>query len=410
MLRKNFFILFIFLVVYNFGNNIIIDMKLITDESILEKSPSVISKLEEIKFYNYSGKGITLYLPYINFYVDLNTQVISSNFNLNNFLAMNSTHLSMLTEDRLKYELKNIKILEMEKKAKLFYQAITNEKILKEIENIYNEAKNIIKSSEFMKKQISNEDLLFKQLELKRKKYKQQKNILELQLKNVFFIKESDNIILNAKDYKEDIYNFDKNKFLKKDYLYDLPEVKVQLYKLKENKAEEISNFYRNNIPHISPYITINDFTNVETGIGISYDLNNFITIGIKGNLFYDFDKSRNIHSNISFNISLNNSKKYKFFNNSYIYTEKQIIDSEKLNITNIIYTIEQLEMELNIAKEYINILKHNKNYNNSQIEHLKYLLDKASYIEYYYSILNEYNYNIFKLEVREKNKKLREF
>lgn len=403
MLKKIIFLLFICLYIYNFGNNVIIDVNLFTDENILKKSPEIMSKLEEIKFYNYSGRGITLYLPYINFYSDLNTQLITANLNLNNFLAMKNSHLSALTENKLKYELENIKILEIEKRAKLFYQAITNEKILKEIEDIYNKAKNIIesKNTKLSENQINTIDLLFKQLKLKRKKYLQQKNILEMQLRNIFFLGKKDNIILSNKSYKENIYDLDKNKFLEKEYLYNLPEVKVQLYELKIVEAEKISNFYRNILPHISPYITINNITNVETGINVTYNLNNYINIGIKGNIFYDLNKFQSYNSNISFSITFNKNERYQVFNSSYIYREEQIIDNAKLNITSIIYTIEQLEMELDIAKEYINLLK--DNYDNSIMEKLKYLSDKASYIEYYYSILNDYNYNIFKLEIREK-------
>ncbi|KLO22607.1 MULTISPECIES: hypothetical protein [unclassified Marinitoga] len=176
---------------------------------------------EEIRAYNYSGKGITLYLPYINFYSDLNNRITSINFNLNDFLAMTNTKLPFLTENRLKY----------------------------------------------------------------------------------------------------------------------------------------------------------------------------------------DFNKYKNLNSNISFNITLNSSEKYQDFNISYLYNEEQIINNVRLNITNIVYTIEQLEMELNIAKEYLNLLENDKNYDNSPIEYLKYVLDKISYIEYYYSLLNEYNYNIFRLEIREKFK-----
>ncbi|WP_197072636.1 hypothetical protein [Marinitoga sp. 1197] len=363
--------------------------------------------MEEIRAYNYSGKGITLYLPYINFYSDLNNRITSINFNLNDFLAMTNTKLPFLTENRLKYELINFEIMEIEEKVKLLYQAITNKKILKNIENIYNEVEKLFKNNDIKipKKQIYNIDLLLKQLELKRKKHYHQKEILEMQLRNTFFINKKDNIILDTKDYKENIHNFDKNKFLKEEYLYNLPEAKVQLYKLKENNAEKVANFYRNILPRISPYIIINNFSNIETGVMVNYSLNSFITMSIKGSLFYDFNKYKNLNSNISFNITLNSSEKYQDFNISYLYNEEQIINNVRLNITNIVYTIEQLEMELNIAKEYLNLLENDKNYDNSPIEYLKYVLDKISYIEYYYSLLNEYNYNIFRLEIREKFK-----
>ncbi|KLO21517.1 hypothetical protein X275_09125 [Marinitoga sp. 1197] len=407
MLKKIFFLLFIYFVIYGLGNNIIINIDLITNENKLKKSPITISKMEEIRAYNYSGKGITLYLPYINFYSDLNNRITSINFNLNDFLAMTNTKLPFLTENRLKYELINFEIMEIEEKVKLLYQAITNKKILKNIENIYNEVEKLFKNNDIKipKKQIYNIDLLLKQLELKRKKHYHQKEILEMQLRNTFFINKKDNIILDTKDYKENIHNFDKNKFLKEEYLYNLPEAKVQLYKLKENNAEKVANFYRNILPRISPYIIINNFSNIETGVMVNYSLNSFITMSIKGSLFYDFNKYKNLNSNISFNITLNSSEKYQDFNISYLYNEEQIINNVRLNITNIVYTIEQLEMELNIAKEYLNLLENDKNYDNSPIEYLKYVLDKISYIEYYYSLLNEYNYNIFRLEIREKFK-----